>query len=406
MPRPRGRSPIARCVSASIPRVMKRSSSRRSRSRMPERGVARAGDLARRLEHLVEHGLGVELRQQAAADVDQAAQPLLVEMVVHVGADTAPLGIRSHSATCPPAAGRMDAMAELRAGELTATWLPEHGMVGASLRHRGGELLGQRGGLDAYVAKGSAFGIPLLAPWANRLDGLRYGDVVLDPARVKGGAEGLPKDGALAGRPWTVEAASETSLRARYDAGCDGWEDVLAVFPFPHAWRVVVTLTPAAMTVRTELSATGEVPVPVSFGWHPLFTLPGVARDELEVRLPVLAEAVLDARGIPSGEPDRRPPSWTGGPLGERVLDDEYPELDADGAFVLRGAGRELRVAFDAPGYPVGHAWAPEGEAFVAWEPMTAPTNALVSGRGLRHVAPGDTFAASFEIAVGAAPAR
>ena len=50
---------------------------------MPERGVARAGDLARRLEHLVEHRLGIELRQQAAADVDEAAQPLLVEMVVH-----------------------------------------------------------------------------------------------------------------------------------------------------------------------------------------------------------------------------------------------------------------------------------------------------------------------------------
>ena len=82
-------------------------------------------------------------------------------------------------------------MVELGAGDLAATWAPEHGMIGTSLRHRGGELLGQRGGLAAYLAKGSAFGIPLLAPWANRLDGLRYGDVTLDPARVKGGAQGL-----------------------------------------------------------------------------------------------------------------------------------------------------------------------------------------------------------------------
>ena len=50
-----------------------------------ERGVPRAGDLARRLEDLVEHGLQVELRQQAAADVDQAPEPLLVEVVVHAG---------------------------------------------------------------------------------------------------------------------------------------------------------------------------------------------------------------------------------------------------------------------------------------------------------------------------------
>src|ERR1700712_4533338 len=101
-------------------------------------------------------------------------------------------------------------MVQLRAGDLTATWAPEHGLLATSLRHRGGELLGQRGGLAAYIAKGSAFGIPLLAPWANRLDGLDYGGVTLDPARVKGGADGLPKDGAMAGRAWVVDEATAT----------------------------------------------------------------------------------------------------------------------------------------------------------------------------------------------------
>ena len=42
----------------------------------------------------------------------------------------------------------------------------------------------------------------------------------------------------------------------------------------------------------------------MSFGWHPLFTLPAVARADLHVELPVLAESVLDARGIPTA---RRP---------------------------------------------------------------------------------------------------
>ena len=39
----------------------------------PERGVARAGDLAGRLEHLVEDGVGLERRQQAPTDLDQTA---------------------------------------------------------------------------------------------------------------------------------------------------------------------------------------------------------------------------------------------------------------------------------------------------------------------------------------------
>lgn len=54
-------------------------------------------------------------------------------------------------------------------GELEAVYAPSVGMVCCSLRRNGDELLGQRGGLEAYAKKGSTFGIPLLYPWANRL---------------------------------------------------------------------------------------------------------------------------------------------------------------------------------------------------------------------------------------------
>ena len=51
---------------------------------------------------------------------------------------------------------------------LEATFVPSAGMVGCSLRHRGEELLGQRGGLRTYIEERSTMGIPLLHPWANR----------------------------------------------------------------------------------------------------------------------------------------------------------------------------------------------------------------------------------------------
>ncbi len=283
-------------------------------------------------------------------------------------------------------------MTELSCGDLTATWLPEDGMVGASLRYRGGELLGQRGGLEAYRAKGSAFGIPLLAPWANRLDGMSYGEVTLRPEDVKLDGNGLPKDGAMAGRAWDVVSASDTRLVARFVAE----EPVLRVFPFPHALEVSVELTSCTMTVDTSLTALGVVGVPVAFGWHPLFQLPGVPREALEVSLPVAGKSVLDDRGIPTGQVGE--PEWRGGVLGDHVVDAEFEELT--GAFSLRGGGLELVVEFGPPDYPVAHAWAPAGEPFVAWEPMTAPTNALVTGRGLRHVLPGESFSARFSVRV------
>ena len=57
----------------------------------------------------------------------------------------------------------------LLAGDLEAVFLPAHGMLGASLRHRGVEILRRVDDLQAAAARGSSAGIPLLYPWANRL---------------------------------------------------------------------------------------------------------------------------------------------------------------------------------------------------------------------------------------------
>ena len=90
-------------------------------------------------------------------------------------------------------------------GGIAVRLVPQAGMVATSLLHRGEELLGQRGGLEAYVAERKTMGIPLLYPWANRLEGMRLDvagrEVVLDrispPLRVDD--NGLPMHGLLAG---------------------------------------------------------------------------------------------------------------------------------------------------------------------------------------------------------------
>ena len=70
------------------------------------------------------------------------------------------------------------------AADLHATWVPGAGMLGASLVHRGQELLWQGAGVRAYARARAFMGIPFLHPWANRLDGYHYRagghDIVLD----------------------------------------------------------------------------------------------------------------------------------------------------------------------------------------------------------------------------------
>jgi aldose 1-epimerase len=290
----------------------------------------------------------------------------------------------------------------LSAGDLQATFAPEAGMVGSSLRHQGGELLGQRGGLDAYVRRGSTFGIPLLHPWANRLASFEYEiagtRVKLDPAwpQVRTDEHGLPIHGLCSACPyWQVVSSDASSLVARLPFG--DHEDLLRGFPFPHDLEMAVSVEPEALHVTTTLRPTGDTPVPVSFGYHPYLTLPGVARSEFDVALPVRARGALDDHAIPTGEsePVDIPPA----PLGDRTFDDFFPELAEPPDFGLAGGGRRITVHYDE-GYPVAQVYAPAAQPFICYEPMTAPTNALVEQARLPLVDPGDHYQARFTVTV------
>jgi aldose 1-epimerase len=87
------------------------------------------------------------------------------------------------------------------------------------------------------------------------------------------------------------------------------------------------------------------------------------------------------------------------GPLGARTFDDAFV-APADGApFVLAGGGRRIEVAFD-DAYPYAQVFAPAADDVVAYEPMTAPTNALASGTDLPVVPAGERFDATFTVTV------
>src|SRR5947208_3342029 len=237
--------------------------------------------------------------------------------------------------------------------ELEATFAPTIGMIGCSLTHRGDELLGQRGGLARYEATGSTMGIPLLHPWANRLDGYTYAvagrTVELDPDSplIHKDPNGLPIHGLLAASPyWELVGIDADFASARLLARLDfaGHPEFLEGFPFPHEIRIEVALHGSTLTITTTIAARGEVPVPVAFGYHPYLQLPDVDRADWHVEIPVTEELVLDERMIPTGE--TRPAAIQPGPLGDRTFDNAYTGLGTPARFVLAGGGRRISVDF------------------------------------------------------------
>jgi aldose 1-epimerase len=291
-------------------------------------------------------------------------------------------------------------------GDLEATFAPEVGMIGTSLRHQGEELLYQGSGLQAYAGHGSTFALPLLHPWANRLRSWEFEldgrPVVLDPVTPiahRDAATGTAIHGLLTASPyWTVRDSERQVLIAELDFAAV--PEYIAAFPFPHRLRYTASITGSTLMVTFAVIASGDVAVPVSFGFHPYLTLPRSVRRSWHVELPVARQALVDERMIPTGATESIARGALDGPLGNRTFDTGYTRLHGVvPEFSLADERRRLALTF-VSGYPVAQVYAPEDSQFICYEPMTAPVDALISGDGLNWVAPGEEFEAIFTIAV------
>ncbi|MEZ5827394.1 MAG: aldose 1-epimerase [Hyphomicrobiales bacterium] len=289
----------------------------------------------------------------------------------------------------------------ISAGNTEATFLPGHGMLGISLRYKGVEFLRRVDDLKTYAAKNRTAGIPFLFPWANRLDGFQYeaaGRGVTLSAHssvLRYDDNGLPMHGMMWPHlAWDVVETSANALTASFD-----WlrPECLVVFPYPCRIGMTATVEDGSLTIETTLSPTSDIAVPISFGFHPYIGLPTEPRQEWQVSLPPMRHLVLDQRKIPTGASSRYPGFHA--PLGEQAFDDGFALIGDQATLSVSGDGFTVMVEL-LENYPYTQVYAPEGQDYLAFEPMTAPTNALVSGEGLRLVEPGATFGAKFRFRI------
>jgi aldose 1-epimerase len=288
-------------------------------------------------------------------------------------------------------------------GETQAEFVPRANMVCCSLRHRGAEVLDPGRGVEAYAERGKTMGVPLLYPWANRLakPSYRVGETTVrlpgPEGRYATDPNGLPIHGALPGHlRWAVQAGSppeRLSARLLWDS-----PELLELFPFEHELRFDAEVAGGALTLTTTLRATGSDPVPVAFGFHPYLRIPGSSRQEWRVALGATQRLVLDERMIPTGAHEPLVEREFG--LLEQSWDDGLAGLDPGGArFQVSDGKTSLTVSFEE-GFDYAQVYAPPGHDYICFEPMTAPTNALESGQGLKLVAPGDDYRTRWSVTV------
>ncbi len=257
-------------------------------------------------------------------------------------------------------------------------------------------------------------GIPFLAPWANRIPGGGFhangkwyqfneslGVLRMHPATVA--IHGMLTSSDL----WQVTEVGADSEGAWVISRLEFWRypALMANWPFAHEYEMTYRLAAEELIVSVAVKNLGSEEMPVVIGFHPYFTIPGVARKECVARIPALTRVAVDDRLCATGEfsPNTLPDPT---PLATHSLDDGFTGLvrgaDGQAEFRLEGGGRRIDVIF-GPKWQVGVVYAPPEREFICFEPMAAITNGVnlaAEGRypELQTVKSGGVWQESFRV--------
>ena len=288
------------------------------------------------------------------------------------------------------------------AGELSATFLPALGMTGVSLRCRGREHLALPGGLPA-LRSGATLGLPLLAPWANRLGSRQL------PGRRRRRRPDRPPAGH---RRQRTSRSTACSWASRDGVSTDARLVAAGQASGPRSMstrrrsrsRTGSRSSSSPVSTSSRSTRRSSRPAPVRSRWRsdgtPTCGCRGRhgASGSCDCRLAPISPST--SLGLPTGGAQAEPREAE--PIGRRTFDDLY-RLGRERRLALvadEGSSITLRCG---PGYPYAQVWVPAGRPFAALEPMAAATNSLVDGT-TPLVEPGEAFTASFTLSVGEPP--
>ena len=260
-------------------------------------------------------------------------------------------------------------------------------------------------------------GVPLLAPWANRIgeeafwvNGKKY-TFNMALGNVRGP---VPIHGLLAASDlWEVISVGADRKSAQVTSKLQFWKhpELMAQWPFAHEYEMTYRLAGGMLEVKLTVTNLGAETMPISVGFHPYYQIPGVPRDQWTAHISAHKIAITDSRLVATGEfkPFDLPTPY---PLAGNSLDTGFADLerDADGLahFWIEANGKKVETMF-GPKYPVAVIFAPpppssgQPRDFICFEPMTGITNALNLHHDgkyaeLQSVAPGAKWTESFWI--------
>jgi aldose 1-epimerase len=250
----------------------------------------------------------------------------------------------------------------------------------------------------------------VLAPWPNRIRDGRYAFggrslqlSLTEPARH------TAMHGLVNWLPWRL-------VERRDDAVTVGCElPATPGYPWPLRLRTEWRIDADGLRASHQATNLGGQPCPFGMAVHPYLQLPGVAVDDLVLRVPGRSRLLLDGRMLPIGaakvagsEYDYTEPRQIGSARLDTAFGDVEPVGSGGSSVTLSSADSSAAVSVWAD-RAFGWWQVFTGDSLtgsrqrrsVAVEPMTCPPDAFRSGRDVIVLEPGTSWGASWGIRPG-----
>ncbi len=278
----------------------------------------------------------------------------------------APAAAQRYTAT---QSGDLIELADTTAGmEVSVVWSMSDAW---RIRVKGHDLVRTTENLADFIERPGYNGMPLLAPFANRLDqtafyanGQKYNfDVELGNVRGP-----IPGTGFVNGtRDWQLVEFKADDTGAWVTCRLDFFANprFMQQWPFAHTLTMTYRVSEGALEVRTRVDNMSSEPMPVVLGYHPIFELPDGNRDDWTVSVDASTHWIEIPQRLPTGETqpieDFFGSERTAIQLGKYALiDDVFTDLIRDdngrATMKLMYGGKELHVSL-GPNYKTVLLW-------------------------------------------------
>lgn len=201
-------------------------------------------------------------------------------------------------------------------------------------------------------------GIPLLWPYANRLDeqafyanGQKY---TFDQGVGNTGRGVIPMHGFLTGATaWKVIEAKADARSAWVTTKLDFFRipQYMTQFPFAHTLTMTYRVQEGALEVHTRIDSLSAEPMPVAIGFHPYFQLTDSNREDWRLSVAAKTHWLLDERTLPTGQTEPITnilPDPQNVAVKDVTLDDIFTDLERDArglaTMSLKGKSQQVDV--------------------------------------------------------------